>query len=126
MPSPEDKDRLRHMLSAAQKALKFAERKRREDLDDNEMLCLALVRSDPQGDEARETIEAQLGEVATKAAREGVSGPLARIAEVRAELADAEGDRSRRTEHLREAQRIYESYGAHGHAQRIARLFDSL
>jgi uncharacterized protein with HEPN domain len=40
----EDLIRLRHMLEAAQEAMRFAEGKSRSDLDNDRMLSLALVR----------------------------------------------------------------------------------
>ena len=44
MLNPEDLVRLRHMLDAARKAVKFSRGRPRDDLDSNEMLSLALVR----------------------------------------------------------------------------------
>lgn len=41
----DDRIRLRHMLDAAEEALGFATGKKREDLDNDRMLALALVRS---------------------------------------------------------------------------------
>lgn len=41
----DDRIRLRHMLDAAEEALEFAAGKKREDLDNDRMLALALVRS---------------------------------------------------------------------------------
>ena len=40
----DDAIRLRHMLDAAQEALSFVPGRDRSDLDENRMLCLALVR----------------------------------------------------------------------------------
>lgn len=45
MLSEQDRVRLRHMLDAAQSALRFAEGRCREDLDSDEMLSFALVRA---------------------------------------------------------------------------------
>lgn len=44
MPKNDDPVRLRHMLDAAQKAIEFAKSCRREDLDTDEKLALAIVR----------------------------------------------------------------------------------
>ena len=43
-PSKKDSVRLRHMSDACQKAMSFAAGKSREDLEDDELLALALVR----------------------------------------------------------------------------------
>lgn len=42
--TPNDESRLKHMLEAAEKALVFAHGKTRDDLDQDELLCLGLVR----------------------------------------------------------------------------------
>ncbi len=44
MPRYDDTDRLRHMRDAAEKAIEFCEGKSRADLDNEEILVLALVR----------------------------------------------------------------------------------
>ncbi len=44
MRKPDDRLRLRHMLETARKAAVFIEGRRREDLDSDEILALALVR----------------------------------------------------------------------------------
>jgi uncharacterized protein with HEPN domain len=44
MANPDDTLRLAHMRDAAQKALHFCQGKNRNELDENELLCLALVR----------------------------------------------------------------------------------
>ena len=44
MPQLEDSTRLRHMLEAAQEAIRFVEGKSRSDLDKDLKLSLALVR----------------------------------------------------------------------------------
>lgn len=44
MTPPEDLVRLRHLRDAAQKALHFADGKTRQDLDDDELLRLALTK----------------------------------------------------------------------------------
>ena len=44
MAKVDDRARMGHMLEAAQKALGFAHGKKRSDLDQEELLCLALVR----------------------------------------------------------------------------------
>lgn len=44
MPRPEDLDRLRHMVEAAQEAMGLAAGRSREDLDEERLLQLALVR----------------------------------------------------------------------------------
>lgn len=45
MPSPKtDQVRLKHMLDATQKAIAFTQSKTRQDLDQDEMLSLAVVR----------------------------------------------------------------------------------
>ncbi len=41
----QDRIRLQHMLDAAESALRFAQGRRREDLDTDEMLTFALVRA---------------------------------------------------------------------------------
>lgn len=41
---PEDKVRLKHMLEAAEKAVKFTDNGSRNDLDEDEQLALALTR----------------------------------------------------------------------------------
>jgi uncharacterized protein with HEPN domain len=43
MPPPEDLDRLRHMLDAAQEAIGYAEGRTRDDLDDDRQLQHSLV-----------------------------------------------------------------------------------
>lgn len=40
-----DSVRLRHMLEAAEACLKFAEGKKREDFEEDKMLCFAVVRA---------------------------------------------------------------------------------
>lgn len=42
--SPEDLIRIRHMLDAVKEALAFAKGKNREDLDNNRMLTLAIIK----------------------------------------------------------------------------------
>ena len=42
--TPNDETRLKHMIEAAEKAMAFAHGKTRDDLDQDEVLCLALVR----------------------------------------------------------------------------------
>lgn len=42
--SKTDRIRLQHMLDAAQKTLQFTQNRSREDLDQDEMLALAVVR----------------------------------------------------------------------------------
>ncbi len=42
MPSPEDLIRLRHMLDAARKSVSYCAGKRRDDLDGEELLALAM------------------------------------------------------------------------------------
>jgi len=44
MSKTEDSVRLRHMLDAARKVVQFTKGRRRQDLDNDEMLTLALVR----------------------------------------------------------------------------------
>ena len=44
MPEPDDITRLRHMLDATQKVLIFTRNRSREDLDQDDMLALAIVR----------------------------------------------------------------------------------
>ncbi len=44
MAKVDDALRLKHMLEAAEKALRFSQGKGRGDLDKDEVLCLALVR----------------------------------------------------------------------------------
>ncbi len=44
MPRHDDKDRLRHMVDAARKANDFIKGRQRSELDENEMLTLALLR----------------------------------------------------------------------------------
>ena len=44
MPRPDDLTRLRHILDAAEKAGRFVHGRKREDLEKDEMLSLALVR----------------------------------------------------------------------------------
>ena len=44
MARDDDLDRLRHMLAAARKAAGFCKGKTRNDLDEEEILALALVR----------------------------------------------------------------------------------
>lgn len=41
---PEDRVRLRHLVEAATKAIAYSEHKRRADLDDDELLRLALTK----------------------------------------------------------------------------------
>ncbi len=43
--SPADRWRIKHMIEAAQQALSFVENRRRDDLEDDPMLCLALTRA---------------------------------------------------------------------------------
>jgi len=42
--TPEDLIRIRHMLDAVREALAFSSDKRREDLDNNRMLTLAIIK----------------------------------------------------------------------------------
>ncbi len=49
----------------------------------------------------------------------------AQVEEARAELAAATSNDAGRTEHLREAERIYTEFGATGHAERVARELES-
>jgi uncharacterized protein with HEPN domain len=42
---PEDAIRLRHMIESAEKALHFAEGRKREDLDSDTLLAFALTRA---------------------------------------------------------------------------------
>jgi uncharacterized protein with HEPN domain len=44
MPTKSDVVRLRHMLDAAEKAIRFTRGKKRQDLDSDEQLSLAVVR----------------------------------------------------------------------------------
>jgi uncharacterized protein with HEPN domain len=44
MINPDDALRLGHMLEAAKKALRYSRAKNRTDLDQDELLCLALTR----------------------------------------------------------------------------------
>ncbi len=44
MAKVDDAERMAHMLGAAQKAFRHAQGKQRRDLDQDELLCLALVR----------------------------------------------------------------------------------
>ena len=44
MPPPEDVNRLRHLREAASKAIDFSQGKTRSDLDDDELLRLALTK----------------------------------------------------------------------------------
>jgi len=44
MTDSDDNSRMRHMLEAAEKALRFVEEKTRCDLNEDEILCLALLR----------------------------------------------------------------------------------
>ncbi len=41
---PDDKARMRHMLEAAQKAIKLTQKRKRSDLDTDELLSLGLTR----------------------------------------------------------------------------------
>lgn len=44
MSKADDPERVQHMIQAAEKALRFSEGKTRADLDDDELLALALVK----------------------------------------------------------------------------------
>lgn len=44
MTDSDDTRRMRHMVEAAEKALRFVEGKTRSDLNEDEILCLALLR----------------------------------------------------------------------------------
>jgi tetratricopeptide (TPR) repeat protein len=75
-----------------------------------------------QGRKARAAIEEALAAAEQAVARTGGRGLEPRIPEARAELARVCGDDASREHFLHEAQRLYASIGAAGHARRILGL----
>ena len=91
------------------------------------VLCEVLTRiAPPEEASARALIEKQLTEVASEAERDELRGPLAGSAEVRAALAEKDGNTVLREKRLREARELYASYEATGHVQRVERELKAL
>ncbi len=88
-------------------------------------LALATVLLRIDGAPAREQVEAELTRAEVLIDATGYAIRRASVHEVRAELAQLEGDADARRRHLREAHRLYTEMGATGHAERVARELDS-
>lgn len=66
MTKTDDRQRMEHMLEAARKAVKFSDGKQRDDLDDDEILCLALVRLFEMIGEAAARVSQETRDTATE------------------------------------------------------------
>jgi adenylate cyclase len=86
---------------------------------------LALARLRIRTDEARDDVEAALAKAAGLLREGGIRIHEPKLHELRADLAQREGDSSAAEREIRAAQRLYQEMGAAGHAERVARELDS-
>jgi len=83
MQQPDNKDdivRVRHMLDFAEKAVQFTRGCSRVDLDNNEMLALAIVHLVEMIGEAARTVSGKLRQRHTEVPWESISGTRNRLA----------------------------------------------
>jgi class 3 adenylate cyclase len=109
----------------AEEAIALAKARGERDMQGHaeSILAGALIRS--EGARARARAQGLVESALDNVRESGALGLEPVVHEVRAELAMALGDHAGRLTALREAQHLYATMGAHGHAERVAREIDA-
>ncbi len=107
--------------AAADEAVETTRRGGARTIECEARIARATVMVRTEGRSARAAIEEELAALEQLASEIGYRTALAQAHEIRAELAETEGDAAGRERELREAHRLFAEMGAAGHAERVAR-----